>query len=76
MEAGPARKSISIDCLRKLGFVAACRNDLAEHGALRFKEWIYNRSLPIFEAAFASDVPLYGGCGPPMAMADAAVHES
>ena len=62
-------KSISIDCLRKLGFVAACRNDLAEHGALRFKEWIYNRSLPIFEAAFASDVPLHGGC-PPMADAE------
>eukprot|EP00316_Scyphosphaera_apsteinii_P016269 CAMPEP_0119312938 /NCGR_PEP_ID=MMETSP1333-20130426/27296_1 /TAXON_ID=418940 /ORGANISM="Scyphosphaera apsteinii, Strain RCC1455" /LENGTH=403 /DNA_ID=CAMNT_0007317641 /DNA_START=66 /DNA_END=1277 /DNA_ORIENTATION=- len=55
-------KSVAINCLKQLGFVAACKEDLSEHGALRFKEWIYNRSMPIFEAAFASDEAVYGGC--------------
>uniref|UniRef100_A0A7S0IHY3 Uncharacterized protein n=1 Tax=Calcidiscus leptoporus TaxID=127549 RepID=A0A7S0IHY3_9EUKA len=64
-------KSISIDCLaRQQGLVAACRKDLKEHGDMRLKQWIYNRSLPIFERAFMSDGAAQGGC-PPLKLAAA-----
>ena len=68
-------KTIDLKCLTStLGMVHTCQADLASAHAqgvqpFPFTKWIYNRSLPIFEGAFASDEPAKGGC-PPLALVE------
>jgi len=60
-------KTINLKCLaEEAGMRKACQADLVKAGGLPFpfSKWIWNESLPIFEAAFASDDPAKGGCPP------------
>lgn len=59
-------KTIDLECLSKqAGMRKACIADIIAAGGkipVPFQDWIYNRSLPIFLGAFASDDPSQGGC--------------
>ncbi len=60
------RKTIDLKCLAdQVGMRDACLADISAAGGappIPFSVWIYNRSLPVFEAAFASEDPSQGGC--------------